>query len=132
MTPQKPAEGVLLHRDYGDSKMYTLTCECCDTSHAHQVWVEADDTGVTVTTYTQQKTKWWELNRWQTIWRLLTTGYVEYEASIIMTEQQSLNYAETLKSAIQDVKFFREERQWKANLQDRIAKKLAEEQNVKN
>jgi hypothetical protein len=35
-------------------------------------------------------------------------GYVEYEASIIMSEQQALNYAETLKSAIIDVKQFRE------------------------
>ena len=50
-----------------------------------------------------------------------------------MTEQQSLNYAETLKSAIQDVKFFQEERKWKANVQNRIANKLAEESNrVKN
>ena len=44
-----------------------------------------------------------------------------------MTEQQTLNYAETLKSAIQDVKNFRDERRWKANVQNRIAKKLAEE-----
>ena len=36
-----------------------------------------------------------------------TQGYVEYEASVIMTEQQALNYAETLRSAINDVKEFR-------------------------
>ena len=105
--PQTPAEGILLHKDYGDAKFYTLTCECCGTDCAHNVWIEADNTGVTVTTHTQQKTRWWELNRWQIVWQLLTKGYVEYEASIIMTEQQALNYARTLESASADVAAFR-------------------------
>ena len=113
MTPQTPAEGILLHKEYGDAKHYTVPCECCSTDCAHNVWVEADDTGVAVTTYTQQKTKWWELNRWQIIWRLLTKGYVEYEASIIMTRQQAVNYAGVLTSAVADVETFRGQRQAK-------------------
>lgn len=113
MKPQSPAEGILLHRDYGDAKMYTITCECCSTDCAHQVWVEADDTGVSVTTHTQQKTKFWALNRFKIIWRLLTRGYVEYEASIIMTEQQALNYARVLESATVDVAAFRAQRKSK-------------------
>jgi hypothetical protein len=113
MTPQTPAEGILLHKEYGDAKHYTVPCECCSTDCVHNVWVEADDTGVAVTTYTQQKTKWWELNRWQIIWRLLTKGYVEYEASIIMTRQQAINYAGVLTSAVADVEAFRGQRQAK-------------------
>ena len=110
MKSQTPAEGILLHKDYGDAKIYTLTCECCSTDCAHTVWVEADDTGVSVTTYTQQKTKWWEATRWRTIWTLLTKGYVEYEASIVMTQQQAHNYARVLQSSIQDVEAFRAKR----------------------
>lgn len=113
MKHQLPAEGILLHRDYGNAKQYTITCECCSTDCTHQVFVEADDTGVSVTTYTTQKTKWWELNRFKIIWRLLTRGYVEYEASIIMTEQQALNYARVLESATVDVAAFRKQRQAK-------------------
>jgi hypothetical protein len=113
MKAQKPAEGILLHNDYGDSKHYTLTCECCSTDCTHNVWIEADDTGVSVTTYTKQKTQWWKRNRWQKIWTLLTRGYIEYEASIIMTEQQALNYAEVLRSACTDVKTFRDSRKSK-------------------
>lgn len=109
MIAQKPAEGILLHRDYGDAKLYTITCECCSTDHTHNIWVEADVTGVTVTTYTTQKTKWWSFNRWQIIWTMLTRGYVEYEATLIMTEQQSLNYSETLKKAVADVKSFKKQ-----------------------
>ena len=104
---QKPAEGILKRHDWGDAMTYQVVCECGDANHDHNVWIEADDTGVTVTTYTQQKSKWWELNRWQKLWTLLTRGYIEYEASIIMKEQQALNYAETLKWAIMDVKSFK-------------------------
>jgi len=114
MKPQLPAQGILLHKDYGDAKQYTITCECCSTDCTHHVWVESEDTGVTVTTYTSQKTKWWELNRWKIIWRLLTRGYVEYEASIIMNEQQALNYANVLTTAASDVKIFRQQHKSKA------------------
>lgn len=110
MKAQTPAEGILLRKDYGDSKVYEIVCECGDCDHSHNVWVEAEDHGVTVTIYTQQKTKWWEQNRWQTIWTLLTKGYVERESTLIMGEQQALNYAETLKKATKDVDIFRKQR----------------------
>ena len=108
LEPQIPAEGILKRSDWGDAITYQVTCECQDANHDHNVWVEADDHRVTVTTYTTQKSKWWTLSRWQTIWILLTRGCVEYEANIIMTEQQALNYAETLKRAIQNVKDFKQ------------------------
>lgn len=118
MKPEKPAEGILLHRDYGDARQYTITCECCSTDCTHQVWIEAEDSGITVYTYTQQKTKWWEFNRFKIIWTLLTKGYIEYQASIIMTEQQALNYASVLESSVEDVKKFRQERIKKKNEQN--------------
>ena len=110
MDAQTPAEGILKRGQWGDSMTYQVVCRCHDSNHDHNVWVEADDTGVNVTTYTQQKSKWWTLNRWQKIWTLLTRGYIEYEATIIMREQQALNYAETLKTAIKDVVKFREDK----------------------
>lgn len=110
MKPQKPAQGILIHRDYGDAKHYTVTCECMDPNHVQNIWIESEDTGVTVTIYTQQKSLWWSLNRWQKIWRLLTKGYVETEISTIMNEQQALNYSEALKSASKDVLEFRHQR----------------------
>jgi len=110
MKPQTPAEGILLHKDFGDAKFYTVPCDCCSTDCAHSVCVESDDTGVSVTTYTTQKTNWWSRNRWQIIWELLTTGYVKYEASIIMTGQSALNYSDVLKTASRDVVAFRAKR----------------------
>lgn len=110
MKPQTPAEGILLHKDFGDSKFYVVPCDCCSSGCEHQVCIEADETGVTVTTYTTQKTNWWSRNRWQVIWELLTKGYVKYEASIIMTEQQALNYARVLEKATVDVAVFRQQK----------------------
>jgi hypothetical protein len=114
MKAQVPAEGILIKKDYGDAKIYEIVCECGDCNHSHTVWVEAEDIGVNVTIYTQQKTKWWKLNRWQKIWTLLTKGYIEVESNLIMGEQQALNYAETLKSACKDVKMFKTERKEKS------------------
>jgi hypothetical protein len=106
MKPQTPAEGILKRNEYGDSKVYALTCQCCGSDCEHNVWVEAEETGITVTTYTKQKTNFWSMNRWQHIWRLLTRGYVEFEASIIMSEQQALNYANVLETSVADVREF--------------------------
>lgn len=104
MKPQTPAEGILKRNEWGDSVLYQVSCTCGDSAHDHNVWIEVDDTQeVMVTTYTTQKSKWWEQSRWRTIWLLLTRGYVEYEATIIMTQQQALNYAATLKQAVADL-----------------------------
>ena len=127
MIPQTPAVGILKRNDWGDSIMYQVVCECHDADHDHNVWVEADDHRVTVTTYTTQKSEWWSYNRFQIIWTLLTKGYVKYEANIIMTDQQVLNYAETLKSAVDDVKKFNTQRKNMGGLQNKIASKLAKE-----
>ena len=107
MKPQLPAEGVLKRSTWGDAIHYQVVCQCQQEDHDHNVWVEADECDVTVTTYTTQKSKPWSLNRWQVIWRLLTKGYVEYEANIIMTEQQAINYANVLTQAVKDVKMFK-------------------------
>ena len=115
MTPQTPAVGILKRNDWGDTKMYNVPCNCCGPDCAHDVWVEADDHGVTVTTHTQQKSKFWSMNRFQIIWQLLTKGYIEYEASIIMSEQAALNYGQTLLDAVKDVKEFKQAKNVKTN-----------------
>jgi hypothetical protein len=47
------------------------------------------------------------VTRLKLTWTVWTKGYIKTESTIAMTEQQALNYAETLKSAIQDVKDFK-------------------------
>lgn len=127
MKSQPPAEGILMYKDWGTSKMYKVTCECGCDDCSHMVDVEAEDTGVVVTTYTTQKTNHWSKHRFQLIWTLLTKGYVEYEASICMSKQQALNYASVLQSAVKDVEEFQATHKRDSDLVNKIASKLAQE-----
>ncbi len=132
---QAPAEGILKTHDFGNSKWYQVVCGCGQPDHALSVEVEAEETGVNVNTYVTAKTDYWTesikkrydidnpylqeldwalkdiwngfITRIKLTWTVWTKGYVQCETTITMTEQQTLNYAETLKSAIQDVKDFK-------------------------
>jgi hypothetical protein len=107
MTSQTPAQGVLLVKDWGTSKMYKAVCECGDNDCTHTIDVEAEDTGVVVTIYTTTRTNFWSKSRWHHIWRLLTKGYTDYETCIIMPKQVALNYADVLQLAVKDVEELR-------------------------
>jgi hypothetical protein len=106
MRAQKPAEGILKTNDWGNSKWYQVRCDCGNDDCSHEVNVEAEDFGIQVHIYVKNHTKWWEKNRWKQIWQILTKGHAEMETTIVMNEQTTLNYAEALKSAINDVKLF--------------------------
>ena len=106
---QKPAEGILKTGEYGDTKFYHIHCDCGGDECAHEVQVEANDFGIQVNVYVKNHTRWWEKNRLKQIWQILTKGYAEMQTAIVMNEQTALNYAETLKSAIKDVKTFKDQ-----------------------
>ena len=139
MKAQEPAEGILKINEWGNSKMYTVRCTCGNTDDDIDFEVEADDLGVTVYTYTTQKTDWWVdsyeqyksyerfknpllfqidfvvrgflnslAHKLKITYNVWVNGYVNYSQSLIMTEQQALNYANTLNKAIKDVKEYAE------------------------
>ena len=135
MKTEIPAEGIMKTGEFGDSKFYKVVCSCGQPDHDVNFEVEADETGVNVNTYVIAKSDYWSetfvrrfdidstwLQEWdwfwkdlindvvrrvKLTWRIWTRGYVQTETTIAMTEQQALNYAETLKKAIQDVKDFK-------------------------
>jgi hypothetical protein len=114
MNAEKPAEGILKTNEWGDSKWYHVRCSCGSDDCSHELQVEADDCDISVHIYANNHTKWWEKNRWKQIWHILTKGYSEMQTTIVLNEQTALNYAETLKSAMKDVKAFREQRKAKS------------------
>jgi DNA-directed RNA polymerase alpha subunit len=156
MKAETPAIGIMKTSEFGDSKFYKVVCGCGQPDHDVDFEVEASDTGINVNTYVTAKTNYWTettkkrydidspwLQEWDWFWKDLvnglvrrvkltweiwTKGYVKTESIIAMSEQQALNYAETIKSAIQDVKDFKDEQRWKADVQNRVAKRLSEEQ----
>lgn len=107
MKKQVPAEGILQRHSWGDSKVYQIVCECHQPDHDHNLWVEAEDTGVSVTIYTTVKSNWWSKTRWHAIWSLLAKGYIQAESSLSMSKQQAINYANVLQLAVKDVEEFR-------------------------
>jgi hypothetical protein len=135
MKLQNPAEGIMQTGEYGDSKFYKVVCGCGQPDHDINFEVEADECGINVNTYVTVKTDYWGdtfkyrhdiespwlaefdyfwkdvangfIRRVKWTWRIWTQGYVKAETTIAMTEQQALNYAETIKLAIQDVKDFK-------------------------
>ena len=115
MNYQTPAEGILKTNEWGDSKVYKIICECTDSQHDHNLWIEADDHEISVTIYATVKSNFWSKTRWHHIWSLLTNGYVDTETTLIMRKQGALNYAETLKLAIQDVEDFRKNNEQNKN-----------------
>ncbi len=110
MRAEKPAEGIMKTREFGRYKSYHVECECGSPECTHHLTVEADDMEVTVTIYLSLRTKWYSMNRWKQIWSILTKGYVDSESTLVLNEQSALNYAATLKSAVEDVKELRDDR----------------------
>lgn len=93
----------MLTSDLGDMKSYSVECSCSDTRHAHHVVVEVNEFGVETVIYTTTTSKFWSKSRWQQMWQLLTRGYIESEVSLIMHQQQALNYGAALTQAVTDL-----------------------------
>ena len=143
MEAQIPAVGIMKIGDWGHSKMYRISCDCSNPDHDLTVEVEADDFGVNVNTFATIKTDYWSesikvnnaiendvlqdiewtfkgfvnsfIRKVKLTWDIWARGYVQAETTITMSEQQAINFATTLRSAINDVKEFKEARFSKSN-----------------
>jgi hypothetical protein len=111
---QKPAEGILLQKDFGNCRFYNIPCDCGNPEHNITLEIEADETGISVRHYVKVKTDWWTMptsyrwlndfiHRCKLTWNVWINGYLEYEATTIMSEQQAFNYACTITQAIREV-----------------------------
>lgn len=126
MNAEMPAVGIMKLHEYPDAVWYDVACECGSKDHYHSIWIEADsDTKlISVGIGTEGSSDYWTKNleydysskfygvlhfvdetirRLKLIWKILTKGYVKYESHVLLNEQQALNYAETLKTAISDI-----------------------------
>ena len=107
MRAEKPAEGILKTTEFGTCKGYHVQCECGGSECAHHVWIEASEFDVTISFGLTLRTKWYSMSRWKQIWTILTKGYLDVESTLVLNEQSALNYTETLRAAMKDVKQLR-------------------------
>ena len=133
MQAETAATGIMKTHDFGNSKFYNVECSCGndDDSITFEIEAEPDTGSIILNHWTVQKTDWWTESVkkrydidsiwmqefdwfWKSLWNGLTTrlrltrdiwwnGYVKYQSTVIMNRQQTLNYAETLKSAISEI-----------------------------
>ena len=109
MKPQKPAQGIMLDRNWGDARSYTIACECGDREHYPQMWIEVGDESdvelqnVTVTFYVETVSPWYRLNRWRQIWQMLTRGYVKQESTVILSKQAALNLSTVIRNSVNEM-----------------------------
>jgi hypothetical protein len=147
LTPQMPAEGILVHRDFGDSKFYAILCECGNESDTITMEVEADESNVSINLWTKVKTDWWnkawrerydienpilQKVHWSVVdllngvWHRIklthsiwVKGYYEMESWTVLTRQQAINLSNVLVTATDDVVKFREEFKAKQALKEK-------------
>jgi len=138
MKAEAPALGIMKTKDFGDSVWYNVACECSDSSHDINFNVSVEDDVIAVNTHVESRTDYWSEtfdkrydidNTWlqefdwawkdlvngfvarvKLTWRLWTKGYIRTESTVMLSEQQALNYAETLKTAIKDLETFKAKR----------------------
>ena len=145
---QPPADGILKKGDYGDSKFYAVTCSCGNPDDEIDFEIEVDAQTISMSTWTYQKSDYWALavrEHWRPYIRnsflfmvdssvrrlingiytkisltyeLWANGYITYQQTTLMTEQQALNYAETIKTAIKDMHKFQKDRVVRSNNND--------------
>lgn len=129
--PQPPADGVLFMNSDNSYREIMVPCTCLSPEHNHIVFVSNDDGVVSVNVYTTVTTNYWsdwikvknniESNTLQrvewfikglinTIYRKLKltkdvwfSTHLEYEADLLLTEQQAINYSAALKTAVEEL-----------------------------
>lgn len=137
--PQVPAEGIYKNAEFGDSVYYTVACSCGSSDDEIEFSVEVDDFEmISVNTYVTPKNAHWKklvdenskfdnmflwnldytirsainglYQRLLVTYEVWTQGYIKMYSTTLMSEQQALNYAETLKAAIKDKRNFAQKR----------------------
>ena len=109
MKPQKPAQGIMLDRNWGDARSYTIACDCGGREHYPQMWIEVGSESdvelqnVTVTFYVETTSPWYRLNRWRQIWTMLTRGYVRQESTLILSKQAALNLSTVIRNSVAEM-----------------------------
>ena len=106
---QTPTQGIMLDRDYGGSKSYTIACDCHDGDHQVHMWIELngdkDTQDIEMTFYVNTTTPFWKpgFSRVRAAWDILVKGYREDQHSLILNKQAALNVASTITTVIEEL-----------------------------
>lgn len=109
MRTQKPAEGISRGKTWPDAHTYKVECDCGDSDHAIDAWVEIDGgkdiPDVTVSFYIKSCLPVWDkkFSRIRTAISVLFGGTAEREHHIIMNQQVATNFLSALDCSIKEL-----------------------------
>lgn len=109
MKSQTPAKGIMFDADYGNSKTYTISCDCHDSDHQVHMWIEIngdeDAKDVEMTFYVNTTTPFWKegFSRVKSAWDILIYGYREDQHTLILNKQAALNVATVITTVIEEL-----------------------------
>jgi hypothetical protein len=109
MKAQTPAKGIMIDADYGNSKSYTIACDCQDGDHQVHMWIELaddeDNKDVELTFYVNTTTPFWKegFSRVKAAWDILIHGYREDQHTLILNKQAALNVASTINKVVEEL-----------------------------
>jgi len=109
MKAQTPARSIMSNGDFGDSKAYTITCECQSNNHDVHMWIElnGDEDGkdIEMIFYVNTTTPFWRegFNRFKTAWNILINGYHESQHTLLLNKQGAMNVASTITKVVKEL-----------------------------
>jgi len=115
MKAETPAKGIMINEKWKDAHSYTVRCECGSTNHNVDAWVEVDtDTStrdMTMTFFMETYTPGISglFSRLSNAARILFTGYIKQEHSLILREQAANNFLKAVQNSVKTLKTVREE-----------------------
>lgn len=110
MKAQKPAKGIMLQHDFGDSKNFKVECDCSSDDHAVYMWIEvAKDNEVQdievsfyVTTWTREFWRNWPA-RLRAVYEILIKGVHKQEHHMILSKQSATNFAQAITDTVKEL-----------------------------
>jgi len=109
MKAQKPAQGIMLQGDFGNSKNFKVECDCSSDDHSVYMWIEVsedkDIPDVEVSFYVKTWTPVWQGwgQRLKAVYEILFKGVHRQEHHMLLNKQSALNFAETIKQTVKEM-----------------------------
>jgi len=110
MKAQKPAQGIMLQSDFGNSKNFKVECDCSSDDHSVYMWIEVQrdadvpdvEVSFYVTTWTREFWRNWPA-RLRAVYDILVKGVHKQEHHMILNKQAALNFADAIKRTVKEM-----------------------------
>ena len=103
---KQPLRNIMKTGEWSDADAYRVACDCHDSDHDLDVWIEAETDhetkDITITLYKELYSPVWDtgFNRFREALRLLFTGSTRVAGSIIMRREIAQNFIDVVQSSI--------------------------------